>query len=143
MPQFKSTIIKIDFSDHFPIVNTLETNETSQKPVAQSTYKRSYCEKTIGKFTNTLQNRNWDDIKKIEDPNKAYKYFLDIVINICDKSFPKTKVKVKFKSDQNPCITRGVEKSSKKKQRIYVKFSKNKPSKMKRHIKLIKPIWNH
>ena len=140
MPQFKSTIIKIDFSDNFPILNTLETNEISQKPVAQSTYKRSYCEKTIGKFTNTLQNRNWDDIKKIEDPNKAYKYFLDIVINICDKSFPKTKVKVKFKSDQNPCITRGVAKSSKKKQRIYVKFSKNKPSKMKRHIKLIKPI---
>ena len=137
---FKSAIIKTDLSDHFPIVFAIKTNETTQRPVVKSTYKRSYCEKNIDKFKNILHNRNWDDIKKIEDPNKAYKYFLDIVINICDKSFPKTKVKVKFKSDQNPCITRGVAKSSKKKQRIYVKFSKNKPSKMKRHIKLIKPI---
>ena len=41
---------------------------------------RFYCEKNIDKFKNTLLNRNWDDIKEIEDPNKAYKYFLDIVI---------------------------------------------------------------
>ena len=35
-------------------------------------------------------------IKKTEDPNKAYKYFLDIFIGIYDKSFPKTQAKVKF-----------------------------------------------
>ena len=29
-----------------------------------------------------MYNRNLDDIKKIEDPNRAYKYFLDIFIDI-------------------------------------------------------------
>ena len=51
------------------------------------------------KLKNTLQNRNWDDIFKTEDPNKACKYFLDIFIGIYYKTFPETKVRVKFKSD--------------------------------------------
>ena len=94
--------------------------------------------KNIGKFKNTLHNRNWDDIKTIEDPNKAYKYFLDIFIDIYDNSFPKSEVKVKFKSDQSPWITKGIAKSSKKKQSLYEKPLKNRTPKMKRHIKLIK-----
>ena len=44
---FKSAIIKIDLSDHFPIVFTIKTNETTQRPVVKSTYKRSYCEKIL------------------------------------------------------------------------------------------------
>ena len=43
-------------------------------------------EKNISTFKNTLHNKNWNDMKKIEDPNKAYKYFLHIFI---DKSFSK------------------------------------------------------
>ena len=38
---FKSAIIKIDLSDHFPVFS-IKTNET---PVVQSTYKHSYCKK--------------------------------------------------------------------------------------------------
>ena len=124
--------------DHFPIVFAIKTNETTQRPVLKSTYKRSYCEKNIDKFKNTLHKRNWDDIQKIEDPNKAYKYFLDIFTDIYDNSFPKSEFKVKFKSDQSPSITKGIAKSSKKKQRLYEKFLKNRTPKMKRHIKLIK-----
>ena len=77
----------------------------------KSTYKRSYCEKNIDKFRNTVYNRNWDNIKNVEDPSKAYTYFLDIFIDIYDKSFLKAEVKVKFKSNQSPWITRGIAKS--------------------------------
>ena len=42
---FKSAIIKTGLSDHFPIVFAIKTNETTQRPVVKSTYKRSYCEK--------------------------------------------------------------------------------------------------
>ena len=42
---FKSAIIKTDLSDHSPIVFAIKTNETTQRPVVKSTYKRSYCEK--------------------------------------------------------------------------------------------------
>ena len=60
--EFKSSIIKTDLSNHFPIVFAIKTNETTQRPVVKSTYKRSYCEKNIDKFKNILHNRNWDDI---------------------------------------------------------------------------------
>ena len=89
-------------ADHFPIVFIIKTNETTQIPVAKSTYKRSYCEKNIDKFKNIVHNKNWDDIKKIEDPNKACKYFLNIFIDIYGKPFLKSEVKVKFESDQSP-----------------------------------------
>ena len=56
--------------------------------------------KNIDKLKNILHKRNWDDIKKNKDPNKAYKYFLNIFVDIHDKLFPKSKVKVKFKRDQ-------------------------------------------
>ena len=82
--------------------------------------------KNIEKFKNIQQSRNWDDIKNVEDPSKAYKYFLSIFIDIYDQPFPKTEVKVKFKSDQNPWITKGIAKSSTKKQRLYEKFLKNR-----------------
>ena len=100
--EFKLAIIKTDLSDHFPIVFAIKTNETMQRPVVKSTYKRSYSERNNDKFKNILHNRHWDDIKKIEDPNKSYKYFLNKFIDIYDKSFSKSEVKVKFKSDQSP-----------------------------------------
>ena len=55
---FRSVIIKTDLPDHFPIAFAIKTNETTQTPVVKSTYKRSYCEKNIGKFKNILHNRN-------------------------------------------------------------------------------------
>ena len=52
---------------------------------------------------------------------------LDNFIDIFDNFFPKSvKVKVKFKSDQSPWITEDIVKSSKKKQRLYEKFLKNR-----------------
>ena len=72
---FKSAIIKTDLSDHFPIVFAIKTNETTQRPVVKSTYKRSYCEKNIDKFKNILHNRNWDDIKKLKTPTKHINTF--------------------------------------------------------------------
>ena len=123
---FKSAIIKTDLSDHFSIVFAIKTNETMQKPVIKSTCKRSYCDKNIDEFKNILHNRNWVDIKKIEDPKKPYKYILNIFFDIYDKSFPKSEVKVKFKSDQSRLITKGIAKSSKKKKRLYQKFLKNR-----------------
>ena len=73
--------------------------------------------------------------KKIEDPNKAYKYFLNIFIDIYDKSFPKSEVKVKFKSDQSLWITKGIAKSSKKNKDFYEKFLKNRTSKNEETLK--------
>ena len=59
---FISAMTKTDLSDHFPIVLTIKTNETTQSPAVKSNYKRSYCEMNIDKFKNILHNRNWDKI---------------------------------------------------------------------------------
>ena len=82
---FKSAIMKIDLSDRFPVAFAIKTNEATRRLVVKSTYKRSYCEKNTDSFENTLYNRNCYDIKKGEDPSKAYKYFLDTFIEIYDK----------------------------------------------------------
>ena len=34
-------------SDHFPTVFAIKTNETTQRPVVKSTYKRFYCKKIL------------------------------------------------------------------------------------------------
>ena len=139
---FKSPLIKTDSSDHFPIIFAVKTNETNQRPVVKSTYKRPYCEKSIDKFKNNLQNRSWDDIQKIEDHNKAYKYFLDIFTDIYVNSFPKSEVKVKFKSDQSSWITKGIARLSNKTD--FIKNSQRiESSKLKRHYKTYIFFLNH
>ena len=71
--EFKSVIIKTDLPDHSPIVFAIKTNETTQKPVVKSTYKRSYCEKNIGKCKNILHNSEIGmTFLKIGDRSKAY-----------------------------------------------------------------------
>ena len=123
----KSWLIKTDLSDYFHIVFAIKTNKTTKVQSSRKTYLQTLLLwKNIDKFKNTQHNKNWYDVKKIEDPNKAYKYFLDIFIDIYDNSFPKSEVKVKFKSGQSPWITKGIAKSSKKKQRLYEKFLKNR-----------------
>ena len=44
---FKSVIIRTDLSDHFPIVFAIKTNETMQRSVVKSIYKRSLTVKKI------------------------------------------------------------------------------------------------
>ena len=83
---------------------TLETTETTQKPVIKSTYKRSYCKKIFTNLKILSTTEIGITLKKIKDTNKAYKYFLDIFIDFYDNSSPKTEVKVKFKGDQNTVI---------------------------------------
>ena len=64
--------------------------------------------------------------KKIEDPNKAYKHFLNIFVDTYANWFPKSEVKVEFKNNQSPWITKSIAKSSKKKQRLHEKLLKNR-----------------
>ena len=55
--------------------------------------------------------------------------------------FPKSEVKVKFKSDQSPWITKAIAKSSKKKQRLYEKFLNNRTPKNEEIYKTYKNIF--
>ena len=64
-----------------------------------------------------------------------------ISIDIYDKSFPKSDVKLKFKSDQSPWITKGIAKSPKKKQRLHEKLLKNRTPKNEKTYKTYKNLF--
>ena len=64
-------------------------------------------------------------LKKIS-PNNAYNKFLRIFLGLYNDTFPKQKIKIKRKSFNSPWMTKGLVKSSKKKQRLYEKFLKNR-----------------
>ena len=68
-------------------------------------------------------------LKKLKTPKKH------------EKSFPKSEVKVKFKSDQSPQITKDIAKASKKKQRLYEKFLKNRTPKNEETYKTYKNLF--
>ena len=124
---------------------TLETTETTQKPVIKSTYKRSYCKKIFTNLKILWTTEIGITLKKIKDTNKAYKYFLDIFIDFYDNSFPKTEVKVKFKGDQNTAIRAlGLLKALRdyqKRKRLYEKFLKNRTPKNEETYKTDKNLY--
>ena len=70
-------------------------------------------------------------LKKLKTPIKYVNTF----------SFPKSEVKVKFKSDQSPWITKGIVKLSKKKQRLYENFLKNRKPKNEETYKTYKNLF--
>ena len=55
--------------------------------------------------------------------------------------FPMSILKVKFRSNQNPWITKGIVKSSKKKTRLYEKFLKNRTQKNEETYKTYKNLF--
>ena len=58
-----------------------------------------------------------------------------------DKYFPKQNIRIYKKDLQSPWITRGIKKSSKRKQKLYVKFLKNRNSKSELEYKNYKKLF--
>ena len=76
----RSDIIKIDISDHFPIVFPVNTNEKSKpEDKAQFIYKGFYGEEQIKLFKYELSQIEWKNIiKTLDNPKTAYEKFFDI-----------------------------------------------------------------
>ena len=95
-------------------------------------------------FKHELYKTSWDDVINNKGPNDTYNYFSHKLIALCDKYFPKQNIRIYKKDLQSPWITTGIKKSSKRKQKLYVKFLKNRNSKnelkYKNYKKLFKSI---
>ena len=61
----------------------------------------------------------WNNLKTSNDSNLAYDKFLDTFTSLYSVCFPRLKIKVKVRNRLRTWITRGIAKSSKKKQRLY------------------------
>ena len=119
-------IFKTDISDHFPIftISVKHRLDSSDKKVAIR--KRIIYADSIQEFRDILSG--WGNLYSISNPNGAYEYFLKVFSRKYDLAFPLKTFSVKRKTLQYPWITKGLLKSSKRKQKLYEKFVKKKKS---------------
>ena len=134
-------IFKVDISDNFPICFRLQS--TMPKIENKVTYvtKRITKQDVIKKFNQDLYKTSWDDIIKNKNPNEAYKMFLQKVKVLYDQYFPKQSIKMKEKDLRSPWITRGIKKSSKRKQKLLNKFLKNRNNQNEYEYKNYKKLF--
>ena len=126
---FKTFIFKIDISDHFPICFLQPTSRPREQNEVTYITKRVINNNAIELFKQELYKTSWDDVINNKNPNDAYNYFLHKLIVLYDKYFPKHNIRIYKKDLQSPWITTGIKKSSKRKQKLYVGFLKNRNSK--------------
>ena len=122
----KSGIIKTDISDHFLIFMT-ENKLVVKEGELNTKHVRQINEKSISKFRSMLeQNTEWELIKDCKTADSAYDLFIRFFYTQHDKAFPKIEKVCKQKSSQSQWMTKGLIKSSRRKQRLYEKFLKRK-----------------
>ncbi|XP_065642572.1 uncharacterized protein LOC136074196 [Hydra vulgaris] len=139
----QSGIIKSDISDHFPIFFISDFFKKGKKCKVQREVKRQVNETNIEAFRNYLLKVNWKQLNNCKDVNIAYDFFYNEFINVYNKAFPMKEIKTKLKNLQSPWITKGLIKSSKKKQRLYEKFLKNKTYQNEKKYKIYKNLFEN
>ena len=130
-----SGILKVDISDHFPIFFTSKAIKIKSSKDPVFVIKRDINLFTLSLFKEKLLEVDSGFLKTIQDPNEAYKSFLLVFGNLYEIAFLKIKIKVNSKNQLSPWITRGIIKSSKRKQNLYEKFLKNRNSANKENYK--------
>ena len=139
---FKTVIFKSDISDHFPICflsqNSLPKQNNKENMFI---YKRTYNTESIELFKQKLHETKWDEIMSFQNPDDAYKAFLKRFSTLYDTYFPEKKIKLKNKDLQSPWITKGIRRSSKRKQSLYEKFLKNQNEKNELEYKNYKHLF--
>ena len=91
--------------------------------------QRDIGESNVEKFKELMNTVDWNLITQTLNPNDSYSIFIEKFIKIYDQAFPLQKIKIKGKSLVSPWITKGIRKSSRKKQHLYEKFLKHKTTK--------------
>ncbi|XP_065662942.1 uncharacterized protein LOC136085555 [Hydra vulgaris] len=119
-------IIKSDISDHFPIFLTINTILTPNTIKSQTIRKRIFNKKNLETFKYQLSMLNWKHINFNEDINVIYNKFFNTFFSVYDANYPVFEITLKPKTLKNPWITKGLKKSSKIKQNLYIKYLKTK-----------------
>ena len=138
--EIKTAIVKTDISDHFPIIFATK-NKIDAEITEQYIFKRNISDQSIDKFKQKLRNIDWNNIKILRNVNDAYSKFLEIFLSLYNECFPKIKVKLKPQRQFNPWITKGIRKSSKKKQKLYEKFLKKRTKQSETEYKVYKNMF--
>ena len=103
-------------------------------------FRRDLSDIPVEKFKYKLRTVSWDYITNFSDMDKTYDNFIEFFSSLYDECFPKKKIKLKPQKYNNPRITKGIKKSSKRKQKLYKKFLKNRNERI--YINLTKVFLN-
>ena len=103
--------------------------------------KQEINDKSIAYFKTFVSIVDWKHVVNENSPNNAYNEFLRIFLGLYNDAFPKQKIKIKRKSFNSPWITKGLVKSSKKKQRLYENFLKNRNPEKELNYKQYKTLF--
>ena len=122
----KKGIIKTDVSDHFAIFFScrLTNKKTSFDKIKIK--KRVFSEKNIKSFKEQLELLHWEHIDLSSNGNTIYNTFVNTIHDVYDVNFPIIEFTLTKKGLNSPWITKGLKKSSKTKQKLYIKFLKTK-----------------
>jgi len=122
----KKGIIRNDMSDHFPIFFSINTSKN--KPLQENIKikKRDFNDTNIASFKEQLSFINWRHIDFNKDVNEIYDTFIKTFDDIYCSNFPLKEFSVKSKDLHSPWITKGIKKSSKTKQKLYIRYLKHK-----------------
>ena len=130
MEQFNG-IFYADISDHFPIFCNDFTNHHKSLPKFNVT--RNYSQQNVQKCNERLPNVDWSVSRNCSDAQEAFTSFHQLYINLYNAGFPLTMVKTTYRN-RKPWFTDAVKRSIKLKNKLYMKYIKNKQCIMKIHI---------
>ena len=140
-------IIKTDISDHFPIFVATKNFSLSNYPAKMTFLNRIINNESVEKFQTEQSTTNWNDVTTTQCPNKSYNLFINKFSQIYEKHFPQKTITKKTQNLISPWITKGLTKSSKQKQKLYIKFlkkrSKINESNYKNYKNLFEKIKNN
>ena len=100
--EFKTGIIKIDISDHFPIFFIFKCVVDTTEAREEFIYKRNYSGNLKETFKQKLRKENWNEIKQSNNANKSYVKFSEICTSLYEKCFPKFKISLNQRKNLTP-----------------------------------------
>ena len=118
----KKRRIKSDFSDHFPIFSSVQLTKEKLREDVIKIEKRVFNNRNITTFKDQLSLLRCRHINFNGTVNEIYDTFLGTLTDIYDANFPIREYILKDKDIKSPWISKGLKKSSKKKQKLYIKF---------------------
>ena len=128
----KSFIIKTDIYVHLSIFILSNAPDIDEYTKETNIYKRNINKTSIQHFQTLLNNTNWE---LPADPNEAYNIFLNKFGILYNQAFPEFETKTKTKNLLNPWFSKWLLKSTKRKQKLYNKYLKNKSYNIITHLK--------
>ena len=137
----KKGIIKTSVSDHFPIFVTISIPDNKSTKKSIDIIKRDFSDQNKEKFKNDLVNADWSTLYEDNDTNSKYNAFSKIYSSLYDKHFPIKKIKLKEKDIRSPWISKGMKKSSRMKQKLYIKNLKRNTAKSEAEYKCYKNLF--